>query len=142
MRRLLILASLLAFALPAEAGPLSFVKRQVRDHPLRTQLVFAGVASGIGGYGLHVARVQNVENATAHYGAAWPTFGAGVGLNLVGVFVGHKLGGKTGDTIAYGSSFLQLGYGAWEWHGGLNKPSEEKWNETHIDLSRVVLLRH
>lgn len=139
IRRSLFLA--LLFALPAEAGPLSWVKRQLQDHPTRTRIITTAVTSAIYAEGLHRCRLGGVENCQAHYGAAWGTYGATVGLNLIGQLVGQKIGGKTGNAIAYGGSTAMLGWGAWEWHGGLNKPKEN--HETHVDLSRVVLLpRH
>ena len=138
MKRLALLL-LLAVPIAAQAGPVDFLKRQFHDHPLRTQLVFAGVASGVGVRGLQVCREQNVENCTSHYGAAWGTFGAGVGLNFLGVLVGHELGGKTGNAIAYGGSAAQLGWGSYQWHGGLNKPKEQA--DEKVDLSRISSIR-
>jgi hypothetical protein len=135
------LALFLLFPLAAQAGPVDFMKHQFRDHPLRTQLIFAGVASGVHAYGLHECRIVNVENCDAHYGAAWGSYGVTVGLNLVGVLVGHELGGKGGNSIAYGSSAAQLGWGAYQWHGGLNKPAD--WKETtKVDLSNIAILHH
>lgn len=119
------LAIALLFASTVKAGPISWVKHQVRDHPLRTQLIFAGVSAGVYAEGLHRCRIGGVENCQEHYGAAWGGYGATVGLDLVGVLVGHKVGGKTGNVIAYGGSAAMLGWGAYQWHGGLNKPSRD-----------------
>lgn len=139
MKTLLALA-LLAFAIPAEAGPLSWAKRQVRDHPLRTQLVFAGVASGIYAEGLHQCRIVNVENCQEHYGAAWGGYSATVGLNLVNILIAHKMGGKQENIQGFGGSLGVLGWGAYQWHGGLNKFDTWRENETHPDFSRVVFV--
>lgn len=130
-----LLALLLLFALPAEAGPLSWVKR----HPVAAKLIYAGAAAGVYAEGLHQCRIPNVENCQAHYGAAWGTYGATVGIDLIGQLVGQKIGGKTGNAIAYGGSTAMLGWGIWQWQGGLNKPKED--HETHVDLSRVTLVR-
>lgn len=129
-----LLALLLLFALPVEAGPLAWVKR----HPLATQIIGGVVSAGVSARGLQVCRQQNVESCTAHYGGAWASYGAGEALHATAILVGYKIGGKTGAAIAHGSNAVDLGYGAWEWQGGLNKPKED--HETHVDLSRVTLV--
>lgn len=125
----------LLFALPAHAGPINWIKH----HPVQTQIIFSGIAAGVAAEGLHQCRIQNVENCQAHYGAAWGAYGATVGLNLVGVLVGHNLGGKVGKSVAYGSSTIMLGWGAYQWHGGLNKPKEDN---AKPNLGSVTLVRH
>lgn len=132
-----LLALLLLFALPAEAGPLAWVKR----HPIAAKLIYAGAAAGVYAEGLHQCRIPNVENCQAHYGAAWGTYGATVGLDLVGQLVGQKIGGKTGNAIAYGGSTAMLGWGIWQWHGGLNNPKEDSDAKIHPDLRSVVIIR-
>lgn len=123
--KIILLLSMLGMVQSAEAGPVSWLKRQVREHPVRTKLVFAGIAAGVYAKGLQVCRVQDVENCQEHYGAAWGGYASTVGLDLVAQLVGQKIGGKTGDVIAYGSSTTMLGFGAYQWHGGLNKPKVE-----------------
>lgn len=131
-------ALLLAFSTAAQAGPFRFIKRQFTEHPLRTQLLFAGVASGVSTWGLHECRLPNVENCQGHYGAAWADQGLNVGMDFLGVFMGHKIGGRTGQAISYGSSTALLGWGAYQWHGGLNKPSEDAHEP---DLVKVIVLK-
>lgn len=132
-----LLSLLLLFALPAEAGPLSWVKR----HPLATEIIGGVVSAGVSARGLQVCHQQNVENCTAHYGSAWATYGVNEGLHGVAILVGHKIGGKTGAAIAHGSNAVDLGYGAWEWHGGLNKPKGDSDETHHPDLRAVVIIR-
>lgn len=124
MKRLAIL--LLLIPSLAQAGPLHWLKRQAVEHPLRTKFIFSGVSAAVYAEGLHQCRIVNVENCDAHYGAAWGSYTATVSLNVVAQIVGHKLGGKQGNAIAYGGSAAMLGWGAYQWHGGLNKPKEEK----------------
>jgi hypothetical protein len=54
--------------------------------------------------------------------------------------VGYKIGGKLGDSISYGGNAAVLGFGAYQWHGGLNKPKEQH-EASNPDLSDVVILQ-
>ncbi len=139
--RPILALSLALLGTTAQAGPLSWAKRQVREHPVRTRFATTLVAGAVYAEGLHRGRLGGVENTQCHYGAAWGCYGATMALDGVAQLVGYKLGGKTGDAISYGGNLGLIGWSAYQWHGGLNKPAEEKWNETHPDLSRVVLLR-
>ena len=131
------LAIILLLASSVKAGPVSWAKHQLRDHPLRTQLVFAGISAGVYAEGLHRCRIPNVENCQEHYGAAWGGYGATVGLDLAGVLIGHKIGGKAGNAIAYGGDAAVLGWGLYQWGGGLNKPARDE----KPDLSSTILVR-
>ena len=132
-----LLALLLLCALPAEAGPLAWMKR----HPLATEIIGGVISAGVSARGLQVCRQQNVENCTAHYGGAWASYGAAEALHFTAIGIGHKIGSKTGAVIAHGSNALDLGYGAWEWHGGLNKPKGDSDETHHPDLRSVVIIR-
>ena len=139
---MLIRFLLLALLLPpvANAGPIDWAKRQVREHPVRTRFVTTAIAGAIYAEGLHQCRLVNVENCDAHYGAAWGSYAATMGLDAVGQIVGYKVGGKTGDAISYGGTAGVLAWGAYQWNGGLNKPPERKDNEK-VDLSHVSFVR-
>lgn len=76
-----LMALLLLFALPAEAGPLSWVKRHERF------LAMEGTAIGSSAFeaaAVHHCRQRNgVEPCLAHYGEAWATFGVTAGMSTV-----------------------------------------------------------
>ena len=130
-----LLALLLLFAIPAEAGPLAWVKR----HPVVTRVVGSVVADGLLARGMYNAGIPNVENRQCHYGPAAGCYAIDVGLNVVMDIVGYKIGGKTGDAISYGGDAVEISYAGWQWNGGPNKPVEEN-NETHVDFSRIVIV--
>jgi len=139
LKRLLLLLLASVLAAPLQAGPLDWAKRQFKEHPVRTRIITTAISSAIYAEGLKKCRVS-VENCQEHYGAAWAGYGSTVALDVVGQFIGYKIGGKTGDAISYGSSTLMLSWGAYQWNGGLNKPKEA--HETHVDMSGIVLVRH
>jgi hypothetical protein len=143
MKKIIALGVLLLCSAHAQAGPIDWTKRQFRDHPIRTRVVTTVVAGVVYEEGLRRCRIPNVENCQGHYGAAWGEYGTTMALDVVGQIVGYKLGGKVGDSISYGSNLGIIGWGAYQWHGGLNKPAEDNWTETsHVDLSHVVILHH
>jgi len=135
VKALSLLLSLLSWLPAAQAGPINWAKHQVRDHSLRTQLIFAGISAGVYAEGLHQCRVVNLENCQEKYGAAWAGYGATVSLDLVGVLVGQK----TNSLISYAGSAGMLGFGIYQWRGGLNKPKEDN---AKPNLSSVTLIRH
>lgn len=120
MRKLLLLALCALFIPAAHAGPIAWAKR----HPLVTKLIVTGAASGVYAKGLHRCRLGGVDNCQEGYGAAWAGFGTTVALDVVMQFVGQGIGGKTGNSLAYGSNATVLGWGLYQWEGGLNKPKE------------------
>ena len=144
MKRLALFL-ILAAPLAACAGPIDWAKRQVRDHPVRTRIVATVVSGTVYGIGLRICRRTNVENCQEKYGAALGGYISTMALDGVAQLVGYEIGGETGDSISYGSNLGIIGFGAYQWHGGLNKPSEdenETSNRSKPDLSRVVVLRH
>jgi hypothetical protein len=120
MKRLLILALLLALARPAEAFPWK-------------KVLVAGAAAGIHAAGLHHCRMGNVERCDGHYGSAWGIWGAATALNFVMIPVSEKIGGKMGATISYSGSAWQAGHGIYEWR---------QQHAANVDLRGVVLVRH
>jgi hypothetical protein len=144
MRR--IIASLfLLFAFPVLLAAQSssqpkpnWLERQFRDHPIRTRIIATAIAGAVYAEGLHRCRIPNVENCQGHYGAAWGEYGTTMALDGVAQLVGYEISGKTGNSISYGSNLGIIGWGAYQWHGGLNKPSEDP----KPDLSQVVIVKH
>jgi hypothetical protein len=132
MKRFATIFAALLLATSARAGPLDWMKRQVRDHPVRTKLVAATISSAIYAKGLQHCRAGDVERCDEHYGAAWGGFGTTVALNFVMIPISQKIGGKQGDALSYGSSFAVLGHGIYQWRNYETKP----------DLSSVAFIRH
>lgn len=131
-----ILALLLAAGM-AQAGPIDWLHsaRLAMDaHPKTVKFAAAFVAAGIHAAGLRHCRQGSVENCDGKYGAAWGIFATVTVANLIMVPVSEKIEGKTGWAISLGSSGAQLGHGIYEWR--------KKANETHVDMSRVILVRH
>lgn len=138
---LLLVLSLVCSSV-ASAGPISWLKRQVDDHPVRTRVVTTIVAGSIYAVGLHECRIHNVENCQAHYGAAWGSYAATMSADVVAQIIGYKLGGWTGGAISYGSNIGVIAWGAYQWHGGLNKPSDRnhEHDDHKVDLSQVSIV--
>ena len=132
-----LLALLLLFALPAEAGPLSWVKR----HPVAARVVGSVVADGLLARGMYNAGIPNVENRQCHYGPAAGCYAIDVGLNVVMDIVGYKIGGNTGDAISFGGDAVEISYAGWQWNGGWNKQKEDSDAKIHPDLRSVVIIR-
>jgi hypothetical protein len=116
IRKLFTIAALLIFTSTVNAGPIEWAKHHKRF------LLMEGAAVGsaiIGAQGLKACRSTGVEKCTAHYGAAWATFGVGTGLNfaMTGVAEGcwKNEGGKFCNIFAYGGSAVQAGWGIHEW---------------------------
>lgn len=129
-----LLALLLLFALPVEAGPLSWVKR----HPVAARVVGSVVADGLLARGMYNAGIPNVENRQCHYGPAAGCYAIDVGLNVVMDIVGYKIGGKIGDAISYGGDAVEISYASWQWNGGWNKPLEEKDATSTSDFRKYL----
>lgn len=136
-----VIALALLFALPAEAGPIAWVKRQVTEHPVRTRIVASLISDAVLARGMYNAGIPNVENRQCHYGPAAGCYAIDVGLNAVMDLVGYRIGGKTGDAISYGSDAVELSYAGWQWNGGWNKPKEDSDAKANPDFSTTVIVR-
>jgi len=131
MRRILYsLVLFLAAPTICFGGPISWLKA----HPKTTKLLAAGISAGVYAEGLHECRLHGVENCDAHYGAAWATYGVTVGLDLLAIPISEKIGGKAGAAISFGGSAAMLGWGIYQWRGGLNKHENEKVNLSSVEL--------
>lgn len=116
MRKLLFLA--LFCCSTAQAGP-----RDWLSHHKRFLLMESAAVAGasIDAAGLHHCRKTNgVEPCTAHYGAAWATFGITTGLTTIvlpSVAEGcwKNEGGKFCNIFAYSGSTGQAAWGLHEW---------------------------
>jgi len=131
MKRLVIL--FLLFALPAEAGPLDWVKHHKR-FLLMEGAAFTGAALHY--KGLNDCRKRNgPESCSEGYGAAWAFFGVATGVNIIVLPAvaegcwkdGH---GKFCNIFAYGGSATQAGYGLYQ--GRI-------YEENHSDSFRTLL---
>ena len=142
MKRILILLFVfLITSCVARCGPISFMKHQIQDHPIRTRIIATAVAGAIYAEGLHQCRIPNVENCQEHYGSAWAGYGSTMALDVVAQGVGYALGGKVGNSISYGANLGVIGWGAYQWNGGLNKPREdEDWTRDRWNAIRATIL--
>jgi hypothetical protein len=131
LRHMAAILTLFLLALPAEAGPLNWL----RHHPKTSKLIVAGVAAGVHFRGLQRCRQTGVEKCDGQYGAAYGIWGAVTAANFVMIPVSEKLGGWQGNVISYGGSAAQLGHGIIEWQKGGNDA------KTKSD-SFASLLRH
>jgi hypothetical protein len=132
MRRAIFLSLFVLYAsLPAQAGPLTWAKRQFREHPQRTAFVVAGVAAGVHAAGLAHCRQGSVENCQAKYGAAWQSYAFATGANLAVVSATSgcwkEQSEKFCSIFAYGGSAAQAGFGISQWR---------KYAKPEMDLSR------
>jgi hypothetical protein len=138
MKRLLLLFLAFALGSAADAGPLDWAK-----HHKRFLLMEGAAVAGasIHAAGLHHCRKTNgVEPCDLHYGTAWANFGIVAGLNVIVMPSVAESCWKDGQgkfcyIFAYGGSAAQ---GVW----GLHEASIRRNNETHVDLSGVVFVRH
>ena len=130
-----LLAILLLFALPAEAGPLSKAVDAIKHHP---RIVASVTSDAVLARGMYNAGIPNVENRQCHYGPAAGCFAIDVALNAVVSFVGYKIGGKTGDVISYGGDAVTLAYAGWQWNGGPNKPLEDHDEKSTSDFRKYL----
>lgn len=137
MFRFSAIAITLLFALPAEAGPLAWVKR----HPVASRAIGSIISDGLLARGMYNAGIPNVENRQCHYGPAAGCYAIDVGLNFVMDIVGYKVGGKTGDAISFGGDAVEISYAGWQWNGGWNKPKGDNDETHHPDLRSVVIIR-
>lgn len=117
MKRLVIL--FLLFTIPAQAGPLHWLKQQFVEHPTRTAFVVGGAAATIHGLALAHCREGSVENCQAKYGAAWKSFGFATGANLAVITSTHGCWkdqpAKFCSLFAYGGSAAQAGFAVSQW---------------------------
>jgi len=113
-----VTALLLLWASTVSAGPLDWAKHHKR-FLLMDGAAIAGAS--IDAAGLHHCRRTNgVEPCTAHYGAAWATFGITTGLTtIVMPSVAESCwkndGGKFCNIFAYSGSAAQAAWGVHEW---------------------------
>jgi len=137
MRHTAAILVLLLAAGTAQAGPRNWLhsaRLAAVAHPKTVKFAVAIVAASVHAAGLKHCRQGSVENCDGKYGAAWGIFATVTVANLIMVPVSEKIEGKTGWAVSLGSSGAQLGHGIYEWR--------KKANETHVDMSRVVLIRH
>ena len=118
MKHLLAVVVCLVLASSAPAGPLEWAK-----HHKRFLLMEGAAVAGasIDAAGLHHCRRTNgVEPCTAHYGAAWATFGITTGLTTVVLpslaeACWKNDGGKFCYPLAYSGSVGQAAWGVHQW---------------------------
>ena len=123
MTKLFLLSLALLLTLPAEAGPIHWMKR----HPVATSFLAGGAAAAIHAVGLRHCRQGSVENCQAKYGSAWASFGLVTGTNFA-VIAATSGCWKDQDRkfcsiFAYGGSAAQAGFGVSQWRkSSLSKP--------------------
>lgn len=117
MRKLLLV--FLLFTIPAEAGPLHWLKQQFKEHPTRTAFVVGMGAATVHGLALAHCREGSVERCQSQYGAAWKSFGFATGANFA-VIASTKgcwkdQSAKFCSLFAYGGSAAQTGFAVSQW---------------------------
>lgn len=92
----------------------------VRHKRVLTVVAVNGAALGINAVGLKHCRQGDVENCTAHYGAAWATYGAWAGVTATFVVLGevtHKDGNHVvGNLLSFTPAAYNVAWGINEWH--------------------------
>lgn len=119
--RILVLSVIIAIsAQSAQAGPISWIKRQFKEHPTRTALIVGVGAATAHGLALAHCRQGSVEACEAQYGAAWKSYSFAVGTNFSLIAVSHGCrkneGGKFCNLLAYGGSAVEAGFSINQWN--------------------------
>lgn len=96
------------------------------------KVAVAGIAAGMGAYGLHHCRASGVEKCDGKYGAAWAIFGVNTGFNFLMIPLSEKIGGAGGNVTGYAGPAVQFGHGVFEYRKGTNAKN--------VDLSSVVIV--
>lgn len=103
----------------AQAGPIGWIKRQLKEHPTRTALIVGVGAATAHGLALRHCREGSVERCQAQYGAAWASFGIATGVNLAIVSSTKSCWGDHSaafcSLFAYGGSATQAGFAVSQW---------------------------
>lgn len=116
MKIFILIFALCLFATSINAEPNWFARHK------RVLAVVGINAAGlaINAAGLRHCRQGDVENCTAHYGAAWGTFGVQAGVTTTFVILGevaHKSGdSKLGNILSFTPAAFNTAWGINEWH--------------------------
>lgn len=125
MRKTVLAFILLVIAIPTKAEPNWFVRHK------RILIVVGVNAAGLGvnAIGLRHCRQGDVENCTAHYGAAWGTFGVEAGATTTFVILGeisHKNGDNLfGNLFSFTPAAFNVAWGINEWHQYAPEPAAQ-----------------